>query len=210
MTTPKADDYKARFVSAMGEPLGEQFHALWLDVTWLHIKWSQFVEIFGTDAARITLLNRAAGSFFRIVEGIFLNDVMLNLTRLTDPSRSVKKPNLTILNFPGLIPDPETKATVLSLVEDAERSTKFARDWRKRHIAHRDLDRALNPQAHPLEPATRDDVAEALSAISEVMYAVRRAYMGASPCFQAGHTIGGAIDLLKVLEDGVSAKTSKR
>ena len=195
-----ADDSRAPYVAAMGERLGEQFHALWLDVTWLHIKWSQFVEIFGATPERIDLLNRAAPSFFRIVEDIFWQDIMLHLTRLTDPAKSLGKENLSIIGLADLISDAETSESVRTFVKIAKDRTKFCRDWRNRHIAHRDLSLALREDASPLESASRDDVGEALASISNVMYTVRRAYMGSSPTFQAGHTIGGAMDLLRVLE----------
>ena len=94
-----ADDSKAPYVVAMGERLGEQFHALWLDVTRLHIKWSQFVEIFGTAPEQIDLLNRTAPSFFRIVEDIFWQDIMLHLCRLTDSAKSLGKENLSIVGL---------------------------------------------------------------------------------------------------------------
>jgi hypothetical protein len=206
MISSMADDSKAPYVVAMGERLGEQFHALWLDVTWLHIKWSQFVEIFGTTPERIDLLNRAAPSFFRIVEDIFWQDIMLHLSRLTDPAKSFGKENLSIVGLADLISNAETSERVRALVKTAKDKTKFCRDWRNRHIAHRDLSLALSENATPLESASRDDVGEALASISSVMYTVRRAYMGSSPTFQAGHTIGGATALLRVLEDGLTSR----
>src|SRR4051794_4573013 len=111
MTSSEADDYKASFVTAMGELLGEQVHALWLEVTWLYIKWAEFVEIFG-DRERISLLNKAAPSFFVIIEQAFWQDILLNLTRLTDPPRSAGKENLTIVNLPNLISDVKLSARV--------------------------------------------------------------------------------------------------
>ncbi|HLY46063.1 MAG TPA: hypothetical protein VKQ73_10830 [Stellaceae bacterium] len=209
MTVSLVDDYKAGFVAAMGDPLGEQFHALWLDVTWLTIKWSQFVEIFGTAAERISLLNKAAPSFFLMVENAFWQDTLLHLTRLTDAPQSVGKDNLTIANLPDLIACAETSKAVRELVNIAKKSTEFCRDWRNRHIAHQDLKLALGDDAIPLAEGSRDHVTKALDAIYEVLYEVRRAYLGSSPPFQAGHTIGGATALLRVLEGGVSGKASK-
>jgi hypothetical protein len=203
--TSIAED-KARYIAAMGDQLGEQFHALWLDVTWLHIKWSQFVEIFGTTPERIGLLNKAAPSFFRIIEDIFWQDIILHLTRLTDPAKSRGKENLTIVNLPNLISDTDLSRRVCALVKLAEDETKFGRDWRHRHIAHSDLKLRLSEDATALACASRDNVTKAVAAISEVMYSVRKAYMGSSPPFQAGHTLGGSTDLLRVLEDGIRSR----
>ena len=197
------DNSKALYIAKMGEQLGEHFDALWLDVTWLHIKWSQFVEIFGTTPGRIDLLNKAAPSFFRLIEDIFWQDIMLYFTRLTDPAKSAGRENLTVVSLPDLISNAATSEHVRTLVTTAKCTTRFCRDWRNRHIAHRDLKLALREDASPIESASRDDVERALASISDVMYAVRRAYMGSSPPFQAGHTIGGATDLLRLLEDGL-------
>ena len=67
-TTQSADEAKQAYVASMGESLGSIFHALWQEVAWLHFKWREYVVLFGTKQSRVALLNRAAPSFFRIVE----------------------------------------------------------------------------------------------------------------------------------------------
>jgi hypothetical protein len=42
------------------------------------------------------------------------------------------------------------KESVRRLVSDAVRKTEFARDWRDRRIAHRDLELALREGANPV------------------------------------------------------------
>jgi hypothetical protein len=205
-----ANDARTRHIAVMGEPLGEQFHALWQEVAWLHIKWSEFVEIFGTSPERITLLNKAAPSFFRIVQDTYWQDILMHLTRLTDSSQSVGKDNLTIVNLPNLISDPGDRKSVEALVSTAREKTGFCRDWRNRHIAHRDLQLALRENAIPLEFASREHVADALTSISKVLNAVEAAYMGSSTYFQAGNTLGGALSLLHVLDNGVKAQEKRR
>jgi hypothetical protein len=54
------------------------------------------------------------------------------------------------------------------LVETAESKSKFCRDWRNRHIAHRDLDLAMNKSAKELETASISLVDEALASIAKM------------------------------------------
>ena len=49
---------------AQGQALGEQYSALWQEVAWLHAKWGEYVELFGTKSSRVDLLNEAAPYFF--------------------------------------------------------------------------------------------------------------------------------------------------
>src|SRR5688572_9269148 len=105
-----AEEARDRNIKIMGETLGAQFSELWQEVAWLHEKWAQYVELFGTKPERVELLNNAAPLFFRIVEDTIWEDVLLHLTRLTDSATSMGKTNLTILNLPALMDDPNARA----------------------------------------------------------------------------------------------------
>ncbi|HEV2039416.1 MAG TPA: hypothetical protein VGT81_05105, partial [Casimicrobiaceae bacterium] len=65
-----ADEAKQEYIGAMGDVLGSLYHALWQEVAWRHLKWHEYVELFGTKESRIRLINRAAPTFFRIVEHV--------------------------------------------------------------------------------------------------------------------------------------------
>ena len=79
------------------------------------------------------------------------------------------KSNLTIRALPELCDEPALRSRVTELVDAALEATKFARDWRNRHIGHRDLALALNSGAKPLASASRAQVSEAASAIHAVL-----------------------------------------
>lgn len=64
------DEAKQEYIGAMGDVLGLLYHALWQEVAWLHRKWHEYVELFGTKDSRIHVLNEAAPTFFRIVEHV--------------------------------------------------------------------------------------------------------------------------------------------
>lgn len=210
MTSFTADETKARNITKMGEALGTQFSALWQEVARLHWKWSEYLEIFGTSQERIDLLNKAAPSFFRMVQDNFWEDILLHLARLTDSTQSLGKANLTLLNLPALVTDPLTSAAVRRSVEIAKDRTGFCRDWRNRRIAHKDLHLGINGTAKPLEPASRASAREALRAVADVLNAVEEAYMGSETHFEVGTGAGGGISLLHILYDGVRAKEKRK
>ena len=206
-----AKEVKTEYVEHMGTSLGEQFSALWQEVAWLYFKWGEYDELFGKKPSRIQLLNKAAPQFFLVVEKVFWEDTLLHIARLTDPAQSPgkgKRSNLTIKALPGLV-DASIKKSIAGFVRVAVQRTDFCRDWRNRHIAHRDLALALNGSANPLKPANRKKVREALEAIDDVLNAVLGHYISSQTMFEfRGHS-RGAVSLLYVIDDGLKADAER-
>ncbi len=205
-----AKDAKQHHVEVMGEKLGPLYHALWNELAWLYSKWGEYVEVFGTKTSRVELVNQAAGQFFRIVQDSLWEDSLLHIARLTDSPKSAGKDNLTVRQFPDFIDDETLKISVTDLIDVAIKKTEFCRDWRNRHIAHKDLRLSLQAGAEPLKPANRAKVKEALSSISDVLNAVSNYYMGSTTMFEGMGSWNGAVSLLYVLDDGLRAKKERQ
>ncbi len=204
------EEVTSHHVDKMGEALGKQFDALWHDVAWLHRKWAEYVELFGSKETRVELLNQAAPQFFRMIQDALWEETLLNVARLTEKSTSLgRRQNLTIQNLPQLITDQKTKEYVSILVEKAVIEATFCRDWRNRHIAHRDLDLATNELAKPLEGGSRKQVSQVLKAIADVLHAVEDYYTQSETFFEGMHPAGGAVSLLHVLDGGVRAQAER-
>jgi hypothetical protein len=193
----------------MGETLGKLFHALWQEVAWLHAKWAEYVQLFGTKPNRIDLLNAAAPEFFRIVQDTLWDDTLLHIARLTERQRSGGKAMLTIQTLPRMV-DEQIRGDIAVLVKTALEKGAFCRDWRNRHIAHRNLALALQEGAEPLAPASRLNVRQAIDAISEVLNAVSEHYQDASLSFQSRGMSRGAEGLLYVIDDGLTAEAERQ
>ena len=104
----------------MGEALGTQFTALWLEVDFLSAAWGEYVDLF-TQADRVQVLNHTAPALFRIIQNALWEQMLLRIARLTDSPASGKgKENLTILNLPRLVEDPGKKAELDELVNTAK------------------------------------------------------------------------------------------
>ena len=196
----------------MGQALGTQYSALWQEVAGIHFNWGEFVELYGTKATRLELLNRAAPSFFRMIRSSLWEGTLLHLARLTDPPYSGRKDrtNLTIQNLPELVDDAEVKKHIANLVKIAIRETEFCRDWRNRRIAHTDLKLATSEPAIPLAKADRKHVDAALKAIVNAMNAVDQHFADSETRYDLFQPHHGAVALLYVVDDGLRMEKNER
>lgn len=207
-----AEESNNQSIEAMGEPLGELYSALWQQLTLLYYKWGDYIALYGTDENRIDLLNKTGSNFFRTIQDCLWEDKLLHLTRITDSSRSAGKDNLSIQRFSKLVIDPIQRAKLDVLVESAIKATAFARDWRNRRIAHRDLLLALNQPTEPLAIASRKHVTDALSAIGQVLNFISNTYMESTTMFEfaSEQKAGGALTTLYYLHAGLEAEEERR
>jgi hypothetical protein len=184
----------------MGKPLGELHYALQTEVAWLHLKWADFRALFATSKETIDLLNQAAPTFFGNLQSMMWEDALLHLCRLTDPPKSARKDTLTIRRLPLLVPDPDLQSNVERLADDARKAAEFARDWRNRRLAHKELPPLDGGAPEPLAVASLEHVEMALAAIRETMNCVEQHYLKRLNAYQ--HSIeglGGVASLLKRL-----------
>ena len=202
------EDVESEYLGALGPELGRIFHALHNELSWLHLKWEQYTELYGTKPERLDLLNEAAPVFFRVVQDALWEDTLMHLSRLTDPAQSPGKGNrrnLTINALPALVSDPALKAAIEERARSATEAAAFARDWRNRQLAHRDLALALREPVAPLAPASRLAVKQALEALRETLNEINTHFRGTTVVYEySGHS-GGAQSVLRKLKTGIAA-----
>lgn len=196
-------------IELMGSELGSVYSDLWQQVAWLHVKWREFTALYGSKPERIQVLNESAPAFFRLLQETLWEDVLLHIARLTDPAQVRGKANLSVQRLPQLISDGDVSASVSSSVALAVDAARFCRDWRNRHIAHRDLNLALGRGATPLEVATRSKVQQALTALADVLNAVAKPYLDTTTRFDLGPNPGDAESLIYVIDAGLRAEAER-
>ena len=169
MTIITDEERRAGYVRAMGQGLGDLHHDLENEIASLLQKWSEFDELFNGDEQQLAMLNRVASNFFYLLQQRWYEDAMLHVSRLTDPAESGRggQSNLTIRRLPLEITEPGLKASVEGAVEVAVVKSEFARVWRNKRLAHRDLQWSGKHDLTGLPPATRTGVRNAITALCE-------------------------------------------
>jgi hypothetical protein len=197
-----AAEVQQAYIGTMGSELGGLFFGLSNECASLHWKWEEFVSLFGTSPQRTELLNKSAGAFFRIVQETLWDSVLLHIARLMDSPQSVGKENLCLPRLGSLV-SASVRADVERDFQDCSAKCKFARDWRNRRIAHRDLALALrHPSALPLQLANEKLVQEALKSITVVLNTVQLHYQGSKTIYRV-EPPGNASALLHLLQAGL-------
>lgn len=161
------EQLKKRYISVMGEDLGEVFHHLMQEAAGLHLKWNEYVGVLDAGAGQVQRLNRAAPGFFWMVQVTWWNDILLHVCRMTDERTDV----LSVWRLAKLVKvglRDEVKARLTSL----EAATRSARDTRDRYIAHRNIDVMLDRAARPLADTDREAVVAAIQAIDDLLHFV--------------------------------------
>ncbi|HYD48679.1 MAG TPA: hypothetical protein VEB21_10045 [Terriglobales bacterium] len=204
------EETEAEYIAAMGAELGAVFYRLFNDTGTLHILWDQFVILFATKRERLSILNRSAGTFFRLVQNMLWQHTLLTLCRLTDPKTTAGKANLSIRCIPDLVNDAALREELGPLIEAAVEATNFARDWRNRRIAHTDFDLFAGRSAKELASASKTNVEHALAAIAAVLSHLEQRFKGRQLWFGNIPHAGGAEAMLYVLREGLEAEERRR
>lgn len=169
---------KAERVRVMGTALGTLFHELWSHVVELHAELQEYRKLYGSAEAR-AVLDDAAGQFFRTVQKVLWEHVLLYVARLTDNPSTSGHQNLSILRLPGVIADPGLKQRVAALIDRASPDWAPVRTLRNQWLAHLDLAVGTDdPDAVPLPDMRVEDVERALSSMGEVLSAIEERHFG--------------------------------
>lgn len=205
-----ADQVREEYLKVLGPALGPLYHALYEEVSWLHIKWKQYRILFAESPERIELLNRVAGSFFHVIQVVLWEDAVLHLARLTGPPQSVRKDNLTLSRLVAALPEPTLALEVEKLVEQAKRDAGFARDWRNRHLAHTDLELAVDDRATPLPGISRENMERALASVRAVLNKIEGHFSRTEVAFEHAIAHSDAESLAYHLKFAIDSERRRR
>jgi AbiU2 len=184
VTDISAEEILEQCTRCMGADLGCIYYALRNDVIRLQMKWNQYRLLYAASPQQIELLNQAAGHFFGLIQEIMLEDVVLHLARLSDRERTAGRDNLSLQRLPALVLDGKLASEVAELTKRALNACKFTRDWRNRHLAHRDLNLALASSVDPLPGVSRAEIETALVSIRSVLNRISKHYMDSETAYQ--------------------------
>lgn len=202
MTARRTTAARSRKLKAMGRDLGSLHFALSNELVWLNWEWAQFVQLYAEKRSRLELMNETAPVFFSIIQRVLWQNALLSLARLSGPPKSAGKDNLSIQRLCGAVSDPTLRRKVERLTSRAVKLARFAITWRNKHLAHRDLNRAVGRRAGRLPRANQQKVEAALAALAEVLNLIESHYEGSATLYTPTFVAWGAESLLTVLRDG--------
>lgn len=172
---------------------------LWTDVAWLQSKWRLYHGLFGSQES-VALLSDLAPGCFDMIQDALLTDVIVSITRLSDPVRSAGRSNLSLS---ALIARLGENGGLASLLSDFQAACEPVRRHRNRRVAHNDLRACLAPDHDPI-PGVSGKQIDRICQLSEQL--VREAYSTFSDgdlSFEPVVPAGDASDLLYWLRAGL-------
>jgi len=208
-----ADEVKERFTDTFPEGAGELFYSLWTNVAHLHLNWKNYRALFGTSPERIQLLSWAASSFFGLLDGIVRHDVVLAISRLTDPPRSMGKDNASLAQLLERVTpflDTDLGKEWKSELADLQADCKPIREIRNRILAHNDLATALKYHSDPMPGISRAYVEGVLAQIRRFLGDIEGHFCGSRTAYQQPLSIGDGEALISVLKNAREQESRRR
>jgi hypothetical protein len=170
------------------------------EVLQLHVTWRTFTELFFGDQKRYELLNGTAPGFFIVVQKALVDNVMLTIARLKDPSTTRGQKNLSLAKIVEEVESLGDSVLAKGLRTNIERidlPKKRIETYRHKVLAHNDL---LTCTAGRLVPGVkRKDVEKALRQIRFFMNKVDRQPLS----YELNDGEEGVKELIAFLEKGV-------
>lgn len=205
-----ADQVRVQCIQKMGSDLGSVYFELRNEIAWLHEKWSQFLKLYGHSQETIDILNEAADNFFGIIQKVFLEDIVLHLSRLTDKIKSCGHKNLSLQILPEKITDPKLKAKIEELIKTAKKSCDTARRWRDKLLAHQDYYYATT-RSDSLPGIGRTQIESSLIAVRNILNQIQSHFEDGETGYEYPITEGGDADsLIYFLQKGIESEKVKK
>ena len=160
-----------KYIDALGEEFGREHHAVWNQWCLALHRHNELLELFGTQE-KVDILNAVAPTFFADVQGLFWNDLVLQVARLTDKDgRSLRLQSLKR----RLTKEDPVDSVLLAEVERHQKAAVATAEpvtaWRNKRIAHHDRALALG-ESGPLSKVTLGTCKEVLDHVHAALCAI--------------------------------------
>lgn len=179
------------------ENIREIFMWLCQDVAALQSKWDFYLELY-SDEETTSLLSELASWSFNMIEESLRNDMTMAICRLSDPSITFRKENLSLASLVEKCPDIEGLEEQLA---DFQVACEPISQWRNRNVGHKDYNTAIRPRENPLPGISKSQIDEIVRLAARLLQTVSFHFGGGDLYF---HTVarGGGDDLVFWLKAG--------
>ncbi len=118
----------------------DEFAAFSNRVVYLHVLWHEYAALFRPPAVdtKLAHLNKAAPTFFALVQQTWLDQLFLEIGKLMDPAGSGERETLGVASVLTRIGDSSLEAKLTTLRQTLEKLYADIKEWRNKRIAHND------------------------------------------------------------------------
>jgi len=153
----------------MSSLVKEVFDDLWNELSELRLR-TMLLEQLYSSSESLVLLKRFGGSVFEVIFELLLDDVVLRLSKISDPATTGKNQNASLYRLVDFVEAEEAgladRLGIKALRDNLKDRTKNLRELRNRVIAHKDWGR----RDHPLPSTSRAEI----QAATEIAHRVLR------------------------------------
>lgn len=185
----------------MSLSLEDVFEAVSKEMYQLTHRWNVNLQLFDSGDDNLKLLNNSGSAVFNLLQKLLIQDAILTISRLTDPSGAGDRENASIENLLVRAKGTLTSIEYEKYEERREHIYTRVQDLvrhRNKAIAHSDLQHALNKKELP--PLFYDDIESAMKELCTFMSDIARALFARSIKYNVTIPFGhGGDALLRIL-----------
>lgn len=191
----------------------DEFTAFSRRVGYLHVLWNEYAILFRPPSVETKLgqLNKAAPTFFALVQQTWLDQLFLETGKLMDPAGSGERKTLGVASLLVRIADPSLVAKLAPLKQTLERLYSNINVWRNKRIAHNDWKHFMG--SRPLPDVEIDDVEKLILGLDELTDVIALHCFDYNVSCKPDEVKGGAKKLLQSLskwQDEDQTQSSER
>ena len=194
------------------ESLQDIFEYLWQETVSLHIHWELYLDLYG-DRKKVDVLNATVPSVFQLIEENLRANLTVSFGRLTDPSKTGKKDNLSLTQLVESLAahcDDRFVRSAEQRLADIKSQCKPITAHRNRRVAHNDLATAINYNENPLPGIGQSRITEALKMIAALMNSVQMYFQNGETGYEHAIQRGTGKDLIFLLEQALEYGRQQR
>lgn len=113
------------------------------EVILAHAEFQLWDELYATHPERVEILNKTAGGFFEMLSPLLADNLIMRLSRLTDPPTSGKYRNLTLYDLLPTLEQPDAASNYREKLQTLHDVCDPMRVQRNKRLAHLDFHTAV-------------------------------------------------------------------
>lgn len=200
------NEMKSHHGKKMGKPLAEVYVAIYQEVSQLHLRWDEYLTLYGSGNDNLDVMNETAPTFFGMIQNGLQENIILHISRLMDEPNKGPHENLSIRLFPEVIENATLKEKVNNLICVAQKAFAPCKRWRDKWHAHRDRQFALDQNEEPLPAIVRQNLDELINFLTSILDEIESHYYNTRTSLMHISDMKGAEAVLEILKTHIKTR----